>query len=169
MSTPFIDRPRHRAIRRATEADQVALQALVRGERLNPNGIHWPNFVVAVDAHGIAGAAQLRPHGGALLELGSLVVRRDARGRGLAARLIATLLASHSGEVWMVTAARHAAHYQRWGFTPVPSLAAPFPILRNYLLGQALGGLNAWRHGRAPRRLAVLMRGATSSARPVPS
>jgi hypothetical protein len=39
-------------IRRAIEADQTAIRALVRSERLNPNGLHWPNFWLAAGAEG---------------------------------------------------------------------------------------------------------------------
>jgi hypothetical protein len=34
-------------LRCATAADQAAIVRLVRSERLNPNALHWLNFIVA--------------------------------------------------------------------------------------------------------------------------
>ena len=104
------------AIRSAVPADQEAIRALVKGERLNPMGIDWPNFLVAVGTQGIVGAVQLRKHPDGSRELGSLVVAPEARGLGIAARLIDALVTDHDGPVQMITGAQHAAHYQRWVF-----------------------------------------------------
>lgn len=49
-------------IRRATEPNQVAIRAMMRGERLNPTNIDWRRFLVAVDADGMVGAVRLRRH-----------------------------------------------------------------------------------------------------------
>lgn len=82
-------------IRPATETDQVAIRTLVRSERLNPCG-DWPNFLVAVSRRGLVGAVQLRRHQDGSRELGSLVVRKEARRQWIASRLINTLLAGRT-------------------------------------------------------------------------
>lgn len=151
-------------LRRAEPADEPAIQRLARGERVNPNGLHWLNFIVAVDGRGLAGAAQLRPHPGGLRELGSLMVRRDVRGRQIATRLIDALMQDRTGRVLMVTGAAHAPHYGRWGFRPIQPWTAPPSIRRNYLLGQVLGALHALAHGQRPVRLAVLDTGPEARA-----
>ena len=79
-------------IRRATERDQQAIRALVHSERLNPTGLNWPNFVVAVIGGRVIGAVQMRRHSDGSRELGSLVVSKEARGHGLASRMIDALL-----------------------------------------------------------------------------
>ena len=142
--------------RRAAPADEPAIRQMARGERVNPNGLHWLNFIVAVDGFGLAGAAQLRPHPGGLHELGSLLVRQDLRGRQIATRLIDALMQDRTGRVLMVTRATYAEHYARWGFLPIRPWTAPPSIRRNFLLGQVLGALHAMAHGRRPVRLAVL-------------
>jgi N-acetylglutamate synthase-like GNAT family acetyltransferase len=130
----------------------------MRGERVNPLGIDWPNFVVATRDGEVVGCVQLRPAGRSAVELGSGVVRADLRRRGLGARLIDAALA-RAGErrVLMLTAAEHERYFARWGFRPVGLAAAPWPVRRNWLLGQA-GSVVALAHGLRPRRLAILVR-----------
>ena len=145
------------AIRRATEEDSFDIVALVRTERLNPFDRDWRSFMVAVEPQGIVGAAQLRRHGDGSRELGSLVVRPDVRGQGVASRLIDTLVSTQGTRIFMITGAMFARHYARWGFRPMPSARAPWPVLRNYWLGR-LAGVQSWLVGRDPKELAVLER-----------
>lgn len=147
----------HIAFRPASAADEAAIRALVKRERLNPNGLDWPNFIVAADAHGIVGAVQLRRHADGSRELGSLVVAPPARRRGIAARLIETLLASHSGAVHMITGAAHAHHYRRWGFQSIAAAQAPRRVRLNYRLGRWARVITFFR-GLPPKRLVILER-----------
>ena len=144
-------------IRTASQSDQAAITTLVHSERLNPYDLDWRRFVVATDAGGIVGAVQLRRHSDGSRELGSLVVRREARRYGVASRLIDALLATVKSRVFMITGSAFAAHYARWGFRRITPLDAPAPIVRNYCFGQLMGILSfiAWRR---PKRLAVLDR-----------
>lgn len=145
-------------IRRAVAGDQAAIAALVRSQRLNPNGLHWQNFVVATVADGIVAAAQIRHHPDGSHELSSLVVTPDRRGAGLAARLIEVLLSAHQGPLCMVTGRTWAPHYARWGFVRVSAWRAPHRVRRNFLLGQAIGGAHAMLTGRPINRLVILRR-----------
>jgi amino-acid N-acetyltransferase len=145
-------------VRRAHAGDQTAIEALVRGEHLNPNGLDWWRFRVAVAGARVVGAVQMRAHRDGSRELGSLVVAREYRGRGLAAQLIEALLADHTGEVHLVTARGNASHYRRWGFRAVGALRAPRAVRRNWCLGQLIGGAVALANGRTPRRMVILGR-----------
>jgi hypothetical protein len=50
------------SIRRATEQDHPAIRGLVRGERLNPTDLKWPNFLVAAaDGHITVGGRASAP------------------------------------------------------------------------------------------------------------
>ncbi len=148
---------------RAAERDDAAgIRHLVRGERLNPTGLAWSNFVVAERGGELVGAVQLRPVAPGIVELGSLVVCRAERGQGLAARLVDGVLAGAPERVLVITAAASAERYRRWGFRRIPARAAPGPVRLNHLVGQAAVVVSLLR-GRAPRRLVVLERVSTSS------
>jgi amino-acid N-acetyltransferase len=145
-------------IRPAIAADQDTIVWLVRSERLNPNGIGWANFLVATVHDRLIGAVQLRRHQDGARELGSLVVERSSRGRGLAGRLIDSLLAANPGRVLMVTGRQHATHYSAWRFRPIPAFDAPASVMRNYCLGQMIGGAFALLQRRPINRLVILDR-----------
>ena len=147
-------------IRPALPTDHAAIVGLVRSERLNPNGLDWPNFLVATDRDRLIGAVQLRHHKDGARELGSLVVERSSRGRGLATRLIDSLLAAHPGRILMITSRQHAPHYSAWRFRPIAALHAPASIMRNYCLGQIIGGTFAMLQRRPMNRLVILDRTA---------
>ena len=149
---------RYVAIRRARRTDQLHIRALVLSERLAPDGIHWRNFIVAVADGRIVGTVQLRPLDDGCCELGSLAVAPDMRGHGIAARMIETLLAEADGPVQMITGAKFAAHYERFGFRRIERAQAPRPVCMRYFIGQFFGGLISMLKGYAPRRLAILQR-----------
>jgi amino-acid N-acetyltransferase len=145
-------------IRRAGRADQPAIRAFVERERLDPNNLHWRNFLVAVADGRIVGTVQLRELPDGLCELGSLAVAPELRGRGVATRLIEQLLAEAEGPVEMITGAKFAARYERFGFRRIARTQAPEPVRKRYLMNQLLGGLRSLLNGYKPRRLAILQR-----------
>ena len=107
------------SIRQASAGDQEAILALARGERVNPVGLHWPNFVVAEQEGTLVGAVQIKFHRDGAREIGSLIVARHLRNQGLAAMLIDGRLADHGGRMLAVTGRKYAEHYARWGFAPI--------------------------------------------------
>jgi N-acetylglutamate synthase-like GNAT family acetyltransferase len=151
MSVPAI------IIRRAIELDQLEIRKLVHSERLNPNGLEWPNFIVAAEDNHIVGAVQMRKNADGSRELGSLVVRSEHRGRGIAGRMIDVLLAHHDGSIWMVTASAYAEAFARWGFRRIAPRAAPARIRLHYRLGSLAGVISLFKR-RPLRRLVILQR-----------
>ena len=145
-------------IRPATAQDQPHILALARGEKLKPAGLAWPRFIVAEHEGRIVGAVQMRRHPDGSHELGSLVVARDFRRRGVAARLIERRLAGTRGRVLIITGRAHGEYFYRWGFQRIKSLAAPPFVWANYWLGYLGGGLLSLAQGRAVNHLAVLER-----------
>jgi N-acetylglutamate synthase-like GNAT family acetyltransferase len=160
MTLPIHSLAAHRmtiTLRRATEQDQPAIRSLVHSERLNPCGLDWRNFLVATDASSLVGAVQLRKYRDGSRELGSLVVRAEVRGQGIASRLIDALLTPEDGRVQMITAAAFAARYARFGFRRIAAGAAPAAVRRNYRMGRLAGFISLFI-GRRPRRLVILER-----------
>jgi amino-acid N-acetyltransferase len=150
----------HLIVRRALGADQAAIVRMVRAERLNPHALHWPHFIVAESGGRLVGAVQLRAHADGSRELGSLVVDPASRGRGVAARLISSLLSweHRAAAVHVITRRELAAYFARWGFRVIAPRAAPDAVRSNHWRGQLFGGLMSLLHGRWPRRLVVLER-----------
>lgn len=163
IHTPILKTPDNPplAIRRATAADDAAIQRLVRSERLNPTKLHFANFHVAEAGGNLVGAVQMRPHGDGGRELGSLVVVPEWRGMGVAAALIDALLEGREGSVHMITDKTFAAHYRRWGFTVVTLSSAPRSIRFNYIAGR-MARVISWLKGLPPKQLVVLRRAANS-------
>jgi len=145
------------AVRPATDCDASDIVTLVRSERLNPFDLDWRRFVVATDGTEVVGAVQVRRHPDGSRELGSLVVRKDARRHGIASRLIDAALSAYGLRIFMITGTRFAHHYERWGFRRIASRRAPWPVLRNYWLGR-LAAIQSFLAGRPPNTLAVLER-----------
>ena len=145
-------------VREAAASDHLAIRALVLGEHLDPNDLDWRRFVVAYDGDRLVGTVQMRRHPDGSRELGSLAVAADMRGQGIAARMIALLLADEPGPIQMITGAAHAAHYERFGFMKIGRLRAPSEVRRRYFIGQFGGAVLSFLQGRRPRRLAILQR-----------
>lgn len=153
-------------LRPATRADEPAIHALVRRERLNPAGLDWPHFTVAVGEDGaIVGAVQLRRHADGSRELGSFVVAGDARGRGIGGRLLDVLLKRTRNSVHMITASVHAEHYRRWGFHPIEPQQAPHAVRFNYRIGR-LARVLSFLRGEPPRQLVILERSSSAAHEP---
>lgn len=104
-------------LRKAKRADRAAIWRLILSERLNPLGIDWRRFVLAVDEAGtIVGCAQVKPHGDGTRELASLVVVPSWRGRGVSQRLIETLQAAAGPPLYLTCRSGLTEFYARFGF-----------------------------------------------------
>jgi amino-acid N-acetyltransferase len=131
---------------------------LVRSERLNPTQLNWPNFMVAADEHRLVGAVQLRKHFDGSREIGSLVVRKEWRGQGIASRLIDALISRDDGRLLAIANEDSAAHFERRGFRRIEPDAAPAAIRRNYRMGRLASIISVLKLRRR-RALVILDRG----------
>lgn len=123
------------SLRWAKVEDDPIIHRLIHQERLNPRGIDWPRFIVAVDPQGnVIGCGQVKLHPGGIGELASLVVRKDWRGKGVAGALINHLIAKHPGELYLTCRAKLEPFYQRFGFTSIPPEQMPANYRRMYRL-----------------------------------
>jgi amino-acid N-acetyltransferase len=130
-------------LRPARAQDQPVIRAMVRQARLDPTNLHWQNFIVAESDNAIIGVCQIKPYPGAR-ELGSLVVRKDWRRKGVGGRLIRALLEREEadrGPLFLLCREQLASYYARFGFARIGWREARGAVRAKYLAGRALGGL----------------------------
>ncbi len=105
------------SLRPAGEADFSAIRRLIYAVQINPMGLAWPNFIVAVDAHSrIIGCGQIKKHGDGSHELASIAVAPEWRSKGVAGAIIRRLLAEHPGRLFLTCRRGLGPFYQRFGF-----------------------------------------------------
>jgi N-acetylglutamate synthase-like GNAT family acetyltransferase len=153
------------SVRRATAEDQGAITALVRSTRLNPSRLAWPGFAVAERDGRLVGTAQLRRYSDGAVELASLVVEPAARQAGVATSMVDALLEGETGPVYTIVDRRFAAHFGRWGFTPVPLAALPRSVRRVLRIGRGVTAVGSLVR-RSRIRLVPLRRPGTGDRRP---
>jgi len=151
-------------IRRAVEADQAAITALVRLERLNPADLDWRRFWVAACGPELVGAVQVRRHPDGSREVGSLVVARSHRHQGIASRLLEMLLTDTLSDYYLITGRALAGYYSQRGFQKVAVVGAPRCIRRNYLIGQLGVFVISCIKQRKPQRLIIMHRPSVSTS-----
>ena len=110
MTTPFSLRP-------ATEDDFPEIKALIRQVRINPTGLDWRRFTVAVSKDGkMIACGQLKQVPGGLTELASLTVRPAFRRQGIARTLVEHLLADAPRPVYLTCRSGLGEMYEKFGF-----------------------------------------------------
>jgi predicted N-acetyltransferase YhbS len=89
-------------------------------------GTHLEGAVWAAREGGfLVGSAQLVELAPALLLIDAVVVRTGARGRGIGAELVRTVLATRAAQWWLECRLERVAFYQRLGFALVDEPAVP--------------------------------------------
>lgn len=143
------------SLRPAGEAEADIIKQLVRNARLNPLGLDWRRFTVAVDPAGqIIGCIQTKPHRQAQ-ELASLVVRREWGGEGVARRLVEHIMDEAGRPVWLMCASPLVPFYERFDFETVeePGEMPPyfrrihrlFTLFRFFSRGEVRLAVMVWR------------------------
>jgi N-acetylglutamate synthase-like GNAT family acetyltransferase len=136
-------------IRPAAQSDLCSIRALIRSVRINPLGLDWRRFVVAVDSKGeVIGCGQIKPHWDGSFELASLAVHLNRRERGVGRALIEHLLNSHPSVIYLTCRAELGVFYERFGFRVAEKSEMPpyfrwiwrlFQVLRTlHLVGESL-------------------------------
>ena len=110
-------------LRPATAVDQPRIRALIREGRINPRGLHWSHFIVAVDdaTNTVIGCGQIKPLRHDLYELASIAVTRPWRKRGVAQAIIEALQASYTAvsPLWLMCESGLVPFYKQFGFQEV--------------------------------------------------
>ncbi|MCA9969475.1 MAG: GNAT family N-acetyltransferase [Anaerolineales bacterium] len=104
----------------ATAAHEEAIKALIRSVRINPLGLDWRRFVVAVGVNGrVVGCGQVKPHGDGSRELASIAVAPGYRRQGVARAIITELLGRHAPPLWLTCMSPLVPFYAQFGFREV--------------------------------------------------
>jgi N-acetylglutamate synthase-like GNAT family acetyltransferase len=107
-------------IRRALAAEANQIRDLIRLVGINPMGLDWERFVIAVsDNDEMLGCGQLKPHGQDVLELASIAVYPAHQGKGIARLIIKHLLKDSPRPLYLMCESGLGAMYQKFGFRPV--------------------------------------------------
>ena len=126
------------SLRPATEADFPEINALIRQVRINPLGLDWRRFTLAVNSSGkMIACAQLKPMPGGLTELASLAVLPAYRHQGIARTLIEHQLAGAPRPVYLTCRSGLGKLYEKFGFRALEADETP----RYYQRLQRLAGI----------------------------
>ncbi len=83
--------------------------------------LDWRRFVVAVDEAGkMRGCGQLKPHGRDILELASIAVEPEHRGKGIARAIIEHLITQAPRPLYLMCRSDLGPFYERWNFQSIP-------------------------------------------------
>jgi len=128
-------------LRPARAGEQSTIYGLVLQNNLNPFGVDWRNFTVAVDDDDrLVGCGQIKQHGD-VEELASLVVRNEWQGRGVSSVLMHALLSRRRMPLWLMCESPLTTLYTRYGFvevgevTRLPAFFQSMHAFTRYALG----------------------------------
>jgi amino-acid N-acetyltransferase len=108
------------SLRPATAADAAAIRSLVYAARINPTGLEWRRFVVAISPEGeVIGCGQIKPHSDGSRELASIVTAPGWRGNGVARAMIEHLIDINPGPLYLTCRLRLGPFYEKFGFRMV--------------------------------------------------
>jgi len=104
-------------LRSAQESESHIIKGLIHLTGINPMGLDWKRFIVAVNAKDqIIGVGQLKPHGAEILELASIAVFPEYRGTGVARAIIEHLLKDSPRPLYLMCESSLGTLYEKFGF-----------------------------------------------------
>lgn len=108
------------SIRPAREAEASRIRDLIHKVGINPMGLDWKRFVVAVnDRDEMLGCGQIKPHGPDVLELASLAVYPQHQGKGIARAIIEHLLKDSPRPLYLMCESALGPLYEKFGFREI--------------------------------------------------
>ena len=136
MTQNFRSLPSECAIRPASAQDIKSIRMLVWSAKLDPTQLRWQQFSVIECGGKLAACGQLRNFAGAQ-ELGSLVVAKDWRDRGLGSYLTKYLIEQATEPLYLeCLGKRLASFYTRFGFVEVSVQELPQSLKFKFGLSQ---------------------------------
>jgi len=96
-------------------------------------------------AGNVIGCGQIKPHRDGSVELASLVVAEERRGRGIARLLIEHLIENHKGDLYLMCRSGLGPMYEKFGFTTVMQDNMPKYFRR---VSKLFGAIEPFRRGK---------------------
>lgn len=105
-------------VRHALKDDFPAIRSLIHVVQINPTGLDWRRFLVAISPSGyLLGCGQIKPHHDGSRELASIAVQENVQRQGVARSIIQALLALElTRPLFLMCRARLKSFYVRYGF-----------------------------------------------------
>ena len=104
-------------LRPATKEDTSAIYDLVIEGRINPTGLDWQRFILAVTPEGKAiGCGQIKPHRDDSQELASIAVTSAWQGKGIARAIIERLMDGADTPLYLMCVSDMGPMYEKFGF-----------------------------------------------------
>lgn len=114
------------SLRAATADDAQTIRKIIHLVGINPTGLSWKRFTLAVDGQGnIIGCGQVKPHKDGSLELASIAVLPEWRNRGVARFIIEHLLEQYPGRLYLTCRSQLEPLYQKFGFQAIEFAEMP--------------------------------------------
>jgi predicted N-acetyltransferase YhbS len=111
-------------LRPAQKADQSLIKNLVRDAGINPFGLKWSRFIVAVDEEDrIVGCGQVKPHRDGSLELASIAVLKNWRIQGIARAIIREQQEAYGRPLWLTCVDHLVPFYELFGFGEIDDMS----------------------------------------------
>ena len=108
------------SLRPALESESDSIKDLIKLVGINPTGLDWKRFIVAVNESGqVIGCGQIKPHGGDIRELASIAVVPEYRGQGIARAVIEMLLDESERPLYLMCLSYNGPMYAKFGFRAV--------------------------------------------------
>ena len=107
-------------LRPARESEFRTIKDLIQSTGINPMGLDWKRFIVAVnDQDQVLGIGQIKPHGEEVLELASIAIYPEYRSQGIARAIIEHLLKDSPRPLYLTCISSLGPLYEKFGFRPI--------------------------------------------------
>ncbi len=140
-------------LRKAVKEDAPSIRALIHAVGINPTGLNWKRFLVSYGpGNKLAACGQIKPHADGSLELASIAVSPEFRGRGLAKSVIGTLISGEKERpLFLMCRAEVKSLYDKFGFRVADGAQLPAYFRRIHNLERIFN-----RNARSEDRLVIM-------------
>lgn len=107
-------------LRPARESEFRIIKDLIHLAGINPMGLDWQRFIVAVNEQDqMMGIGQIKPHGQGIFELASIAVFPEYRNQGIARAIIEYLLKDSPRPLYLTCISTLEPLYQKFDFRSI--------------------------------------------------